>query len=57
MVSADAKRLRLAVAAVMAFAAGGLVLSWVSAHVELNPVSVQLHAATGVASAPGDTKG
>ena len=39
----DAKRRKLAGAAVLAFAAGGLALSWVSAHaanVTLDPVTI-----------------
>jgi hypothetical protein len=39
----DAKRRRLAGAAVLAFAAGGLVLSWVSAHAAtatLEPITI-----------------
>ena len=37
----DAKRRKLAGAAVLAFAAGGLVLSWVSAHATtLDPVTI-----------------
>ena len=45
-VRADAKRRKLAGAAVLAFAAGGLVLSWVSAHaVTLDTVTISAPAA------------
>jgi hypothetical protein len=40
-VRADAKRRKLAGAAVLAFAAAGLLLSWVSAHaITLEPVTI-----------------
>lgn len=43
LVREDAKRRKLAGAAVLAFAVGGLVLSWVSAHaatVTLEPITI-----------------
>jgi hypothetical protein len=36
-----ARRRRLAAVAMLAFALGGFVLSWVSTHVDLKPVSAQ----------------
>jgi hypothetical protein len=42
-----ARRRTLAAAAVLAFALGGFVLSWVSTHVDLKPVSAQAQARAG----------